>query len=120
MSVQQLRPPAVAKHISTARGAIEAATAVPTGSLGRFEVAEAVAELHALEAQVQALKLAMLTEAERRRLEEDAADTGTADWAAKLTGTTKAVMSGGLWLARMLQDKYDARRRTPRPGDRAA
>lgn len=100
----------VGRWIATAREAVEAAAEVPAGSLDRFEVSEAVAELHALESQVAALKLAMLAEAERRRLAEDEADTGTDAWAAKLTGSTRAVMAGGLWLARMLQTKYDATR----------
>lgn len=108
--VQEMRAPVAAGHVAAAREAIEAAARVPADSLGRFEVSEAVAELHALEQQVHALKLAMLAEAERRHLAEDQADTGTASWAAKLTGTTRAVMAGGLWLARMLQDKYDATR----------
>lgn len=100
----------IAGWIASARESIESAAAVPPGSLGRFEVSEALAELHALESQVSAMKLAMLAEAEQRRLAEDEADTGTDAWAAKLTGTTKAVMAGGLWLARMLQTKYDATR----------
>jgi RecG-like helicase len=111
MTVQQLRAPVVAGRVAAARAAVEAAAQTPTGSLDRFEVSEAIAELHALEAQVHALKLQMLAEAERRRLEEDQADTGTAAWAARLTGSTRAVMAGGLWLARLLQEKYDATRK---------
>lgn len=111
MTVQELRAPVIAGHVATARDAIDAAAAVPTDSLGRFEVSEAIAELHALEQQTHALKLALLREAERRRLEEDQADTGTAAWAAKLTGTTRGVMAGGLWLARMLESRYDATRK---------
>ena len=110
MTVQQLRAPVFGRWIATARSAVEAAAEVPAGSLDRFEVSEALAELHALESQVAALKLAMLAEAEQRRLAEDQADTGTDAWAAKLTGSTRAVMAGGLWLARMLQTKYDATR----------
>jgi hypothetical protein len=63
-----------------------------------------------LKAQVTALELAMLAEADTRRVAEDTADTGTDAWAARLTGSTRAVLAGGLWLARLLQVKYDATR----------
>jgi hypothetical protein len=110
MSVEQLRAPAVAGHIATARGALEEAAAVPVGSLDRFELAEAVAELHAVEAQAAALKLAVMGEAERRRIAEETADTGTDAWAARLTGSTRSVMAGGIWLAKLLSERYDATR----------
>lgn len=110
MTVRQLRAPVIAGWIASARGSIECAAEVPAGSLDRFEVSEALAELAALESQVAALKLTMLAEAERRRLGEDGGDSGTEAWAAKLTGSTRAVMAGGLWLARKLQTTYDATR----------
>lgn len=117
MTVQQLRAPVMARWIASAREEIEAAAAVPSGSLGRFEVSEALAELTALESQVTALKLEMLSEAEQRRLGDDEADSGTDAWAAKLTGSSRAVMAGGLWLARMLRRSTAQRgRRSPRAG----
>lgn len=78
--------------------------------MDRFELGEAVAELAALEAQVVSLKLALLGEADERRVAEETADTDTDAWAARLTGTTRGVMAGGIWLARLLAQKYDATR----------
>lgn len=57
-----------------------------------------------------ALRCGILAEADRRRVAEDTADTGTDAWAAKLTGSDRAVMAGGIWLANLLQTKYDATR----------
>jgi hypothetical protein len=110
MTVHQLRPPAVAGEVAAARAAVEAAAEVPAGVLDRFELSEAVAELVALESQVAALKLSMLAEADRRQVADETADTDTDAWAARLTGSTRAVMAGGLWLARLLQERYDATR----------
>jgi hypothetical protein len=110
MSVQQLRPPVVAGQVATARAAVEAAAGVPPGSLDRFELSEAVAELAALESQVASLRLAMLAEADERRIAQETADTDTDAWAARLTGSTRGVMAGGIWLARLLASKYDATR----------
>lgn len=105
-----LRAPLLAREVATARGAVEAAAAVPSAELDRFELGEAVAELSALEAQVTALKLAVLAEADARRVADETADTGTDAWAARLTGTTRGVMSGGIWLANLLREKYAATR----------
>jgi hypothetical protein len=110
MSVEQLRAPVIAGHVAAARSAVEAAAEVPVRLLDRFELGEAVAELAALESQVTALKLAMLAEADVRRVAEETGDTGTDAWAARLTGTTRGVMSGGIWLAKALQETYHATR----------
>ena len=64
-----------------------------------------------LESQVAAMKLRLLAEADARRLADDSAATGTDAWAARLTGSTRAVMAGGLWLARLLEEKYAATRK---------
>jgi hypothetical protein len=110
MSVQQLRTPVMAGWVGVARESIEVAAGTPVGSLCADELSEVLVELSTLEAQVGSLKLAVLAEADDRKLAEEAAATGTEAWAAKLTGTTRAVMSGGLWLARMLRERYDATR----------
>lgn len=110
MSVEQLHAPVVAMHVATARAAVEDAAAVPVGVLDRFELSEAVAELAALEAQVAALRLAVLAEADARKVADEFGDTGTDAWAARLTGSTRAVMAGGIWLAKMLRERYDATR----------
>ena len=110
MSVEQLHRPVVASWIASARESVEAAGAVPLGVLDRFELGEGVAELAALESQVAALKLAMLAEADARRVADETGDTGTDAWAARLTGTTRGVMSGGIWLAKALRETYHATR----------
>jgi hypothetical protein len=69
------------------------------------EVETAVSQAAVLEAQVAALKLVPLAEADRRRMAERIAATGTDAWAAKLTGSTRAVMAGGLWLARLPEER---------------
>lgn len=111
MSVQAIRRPELTGCVESARHAVVAAAAVPTGSLAGAELARGVAEVAALESQVKALKLRLLAEADARQVAETTADTGTDAWAAKLTGSTRAVMAGGIWLARLLEEKYDATRR---------
>jgi hypothetical protein len=110
MSIQQLRTPAMAGHVAAAARAVAAAGRVPAGSLERGELGGLRSDLAALEAQVTALKLAVLAEADHRRVADDEAATGTDAWAARLTGSTRAVMRGGIWLARALADRYDATR----------
>ena len=106
MSVQQLRPPVLAGQVAAARDTITAAAAAPLGALPAGEVGPVLAEIAILESQVAALKLALLAEADRRRLAEETAATDTSAWAAALTGTTAAVMAGGLFLARRLEETY--------------
>ena len=110
MSVEQLRAPAMAGAVVAVARAFSRVTEIPVGSLDSEELPEVLSELAVLEARVGALKLDVLAEADRRRVAEESADTGTDAWAAKLTGSTRAVMSGGIWLANLLRSKYDATR----------
>ena len=110
MSVTQLRTPVVAGHVALAVEEIEAAAAVPVGSLQREELPVALADLARLESMVCALKLQVLAEADRRQIAEDEAATGTPAWAAKLTGSTQKLMSGGLYFMNLLNEKYHATR----------
>jgi hypothetical protein len=71
---------------------------------------EVLSELAVLESQVAALKLTVLAEADARRVAEEEAASGTDAWAAKLTGSTAAVMRGGIWLANQLRETYAATR----------
>ncbi|MDX5399220.1 MAG: HNH endonuclease, partial [Actinomycetes bacterium] len=89
---------------------IEAAVAVPVQELDRFELSEALAEVVAMESRLASMRLALLAEADARRLAEAAADSGTDAWAARLTGSTRQIMAGGLWLAQQLREKYHATR----------
>ncbi len=107
MTVHQLPRPALAGWVADARRAVREAGGVPLGSLPGGEVESALAELAALEAQVAALRLAVLVEADRRRLAEVTGAADTSAWAARLTGSNRAVISGGLWLARRLEECYD-------------
>jgi len=70
----------------------------------------AVAGLAAVESRAAALRLALSTEADRRRVAEATAETGTDAWVARLTGTTREQAAGGLRLARLLEETYAATR----------
>jgi hypothetical protein len=94
--------------IAEARAAAQAGVRVPAGSLGAEELAEGIAELAALESQVTAWRLALMAEADARQMAADQAETGTDAWLSKLTGDTREAARGGIWLARLLQDKYHA------------
>ncbi len=74
---------------------------VPTAVLG-----QATAGLAQLQAQVAALRLGLLAEADRRRVADQTADTGTDAWAATLTGDTREVIRGGLLIAQDLNDHF--------------
>lgn len=110
LGVEGLHPPRVASAIAAARDGVETAASVAPGVLDRFELGEAVAELSALESQVACLRLRLLAEADARRVAEETGDTGTDAWAARLTGSTRAVMSGGIWLAKLLAERFHATR----------
>ncbi len=111
MTVQAIRPSGeVVSALADACRAVESAAAVPAGSLSDEELARAVERSSVLENQVGAFTLTLLAEAERRRLAKRLGATGTDAWAAGLTGTTRGVMAGGIWLARLLHERYDATR----------
>ena len=110
MTVTQLRPSVFPGEVAAARAAVAAAAGVPVGSLQGGELGEALVGLAGLESQVVALKLAVLAEADRRRVAAAAGAADTGAWAARLTGSTRAVMAGGLWLARLLAERYAATR----------
>lgn len=110
MTVTQLRAPALAGFVAGARGAITAAAAVPAGSLSDAELAEGITALAELESQATALRLALSTEADARRLADQGAETGTDVWLSALTGDTRTVLAGGLRIAGLLQERYAATR----------
>ncbi|HET7385040.1 MAG TPA: DUF222 domain-containing protein [Nocardioidaceae bacterium] len=110
MSIQQLRVPTVVDALSSAQGEVRVAAGVPPGALGEDELISALSVAAALESQVTALKLSLLQEADEREIARRSGETGTDAWASKLTGDTGAVMRGGIWLARMLKEKYDLTR----------
>ena len=78
---------------------------------------EVVSELARLESRAASLRLALSAEADRRRVAERTAETGTDAWLARLTGSTRAQAAGGLWIARLLGERYDATRVAFAAGD---
>src|SRR5689334_2000961 len=111
MTVQAIRPAGeVLAALSHAGGDVAAAGAVPVLGLSEEELVRSVEAVSVLENQAGALKLALLAEAERRTLAKRLGASGTDAWAAALTGTTRGVMAGGIWLARLLGERYDATR----------
>jgi hypothetical protein len=100
----------VPDRLAAAQAALAAAAGVPLSRLGDADLERVLGCAAAVEAQAAAVRLAVLAEADARALAERAAATGTEAWAARLTGTTRAVMAGGLWLARLLRERYAATR----------
>ena len=78
--------------------------------MGVDELADSLQLVAALEAQVAALRLSLLAEADARKVGQSLGATGTDAWTAQLTGSTRAVMAGGIWLANQLRERYDATR----------
>jgi hypothetical protein len=83
----------------------EAAT-VPIDGLDDEALGRAVAGVARLESRAVALRMALTAEADRRRVAEQTAETGTDAWVARLTGSSREQAASGLWLAGLLQDKY--------------
>ncbi|HSP60452.1 MAG TPA: DUF222 domain-containing protein [Ornithinimicrobium sp.] len=110
MTVRAIRPPAVLGAVEGARELVASGASVPVGSLGDEEIGEAIAGLARLESQAAAWRLALTAEADRRSLADRDAATGTDAWVAQLTGDTRTAAAGGVRLARLLREKYDATR----------
>jgi Domain of unknown function (DUF222)/HNH endonuclease len=110
MTVQPIRPPALAGCVATARASLTSAAAVPVSVLSVDELTDAIGSLAKLESQAAALKLAFLAEADSRRVAKNLGATGTDAWAAGLTGSTRAAMGQSVWLARLLEETYVATR----------
>ena len=70
----------------------------------------AIAGLARVEARSAQLRLSLTGEADRRQVAEQTAETGTDAWVARLTGSTREQAAGGLRLARLLGEKYEATR----------
>jgi hypothetical protein len=105
MSIQQLRPPVLAGAVAAAQDRVREAAAVSAGSVSTSELGAAIAALSELESQVVALRLSLSAEADERGVSELTADTGTDAWLARLTGEPREIMGGGLWVAKMLQNR---------------
>jgi hypothetical protein len=111
MTVQAIRAEGrVVAELSAAAHEVASVAEVPPGSMGDDELMGAVEASSVLENRVAAVKLGLLAEVDRRRLAKRLGATGTDAWAASLTGTTRGAMAGGIWLARLLEDKYPTTR----------
>jgi Domain of unknown function (DUF222) len=69
-----------------------------------------VVGLARIESSAAALRMALSAEADRRRVAEQTAETGTDAWLARLTGSTREQAAGGLRIARLLEETYAATR----------
>ncbi|QYJ05307.1 HNH endonuclease [Nocardioides panacisoli] len=96
----------VLDRVGAARRQVMAGAAAQVSRLSDHELADSVASLARLESQVQAWQLELAAEADRRRVAEAAADTGTDAWLARLTGTRREMLKGGLLLAQRLEETY--------------
>ena len=76
-----------------------------------------VAALAGVESRAAALRLALSAEADRRRVAEETAETGTDAWLARWTGSTREQAAGGLRIARLLQERYAVTREAFAAGD---
>jgi hypothetical protein len=83
---------------------------VPVESLDDDALGEAVSELARIESRAAALRMAFSAEADRRCVADETAETGTDAWLARLTGSTREQMAGGLRIAGLLRDTYAATR----------
>lgn len=110
MTVQPIRPPALAGCIATARASLTSAAAVPASVLSVDELTDGISALAKLESQVASLKLALLAEADSRKVAKNLGATGTEAWAAGLTSSTRASMGQSVWLANLLEKRYAATR----------
>lgn len=92
--------------IASALGAMEGVTAESLAGLSDDDLGQALAGLARLESQVAARRLATLGEADRRRVADRTADTGTGAWAAGRTGETREVMGGEVLLEADLNSRF--------------
>ncbi|MGA8246815.1 MAG: DUF222 domain-containing protein [Nocardioides sp.] len=98
--------PGLGPLLAEVEGCLVRARREPVGLLDTEALGEAVAALARVESRAAELRLAVSAEADRRRVVEETAETGTDAWLARLTGSTRERAAGGLWLARLLQEKY--------------
>ena len=69
-------------------------------------LAARIERLAAVQARLGELQLRLARVAEQTRVADRSAATGPDAWLARLTGSSRSRMASGLWLARMLQERY--------------
>ena len=89
----------------------------PMGSLDDDSLGEVVAALAGIESRAAALRMRLSAEADRRRVAEQTAETGTDAWLARWTGSTREQAAGGLRIGRLLEEKYAATRQAFAAGE---
>jgi hypothetical protein len=92
--------------VGRAARSLEHAGRAPLECLDDDALGAAVAGLAAVESQASALRLRLSAEADRRRVADQTAETGTDAWLARLTGSTREESAGQLRMARLLAEKY--------------
>lgn len=98
----------VARCVEAIAEALEQAPLGPIPPADPQVLEAVVVEAARVERQLRELRLRLARAAELGRAAEADASSGTDAWLARLTGSTSAVMRGGLWLARMLDEHYPA------------
>ena len=102
--------PGLGELLATVTDGLARAARVPVESVDETGLASAVAELARVESRAAALRMSLTSEADRRRVAEATAETGTDVWVSRLTGSTREQAAGGLRLAQLLESKYPATR----------
>jgi hypothetical protein len=102
--------PDVVELIAQAAACLDRVGEPSIRAAGDDGLAGAVAQAARLESRAAALRMELSAEADRRRVAEQTAETGTDAWVARLTGSTREQAASGLWLAGLLQTKYAATR----------
>jgi len=100
----------VGEVVADAAACLAQADPVAVESLVDEALGEAVAGLARLESQAAALRWTLSAEAHRRQVAEQTAETGTDAWLARWTASTREQMAGGLRIAQLLEEKYNATR----------
>ena len=92
--------------VAEAGACLEAAGSAPVERADDDALGEVVAALARVESKAAALRWVLSAEADRRRVAEETAETGTDAWLARWTGSTREQAAGGLRIARLLQERY--------------
>jgi hypothetical protein len=102
--------PSLGDLLGQVSNCLASASEVAPGSVSDEGLGSAVAELARVESRATALRLSLSAEADRRRVAEQTAETGTDAWVARLTGSTREQAAGGLRMAGLLESKYASTR----------
>jgi hypothetical protein len=116
-SVIERRATPLPDLLSEAARELGLAAEVSVESVTDEALGDSVAGLARLESRAASLRLVLMAEADRRRVAESTAETGTDAWVARLTGSTREQAAGGLRIAGLLREKYAATRKAFAAGE---